>query len=181
MQNNGDVSIAGSTSIGLASANERLNVNNSFVNVTMTVKARPGDLYALNVEGTPANTVSIFWTVSSDGRLKQEVKPYEAGLHEVLQLHTIRYRYKDDPKRGLSSMQEHTGVVAQEVQKVFPDAIITDKDGYLSLQADPIFWASIHAIQELNHKVEERDAKISELEKRLIQLEKTVQALAGAK
>jgi hypothetical protein len=81
----------------------------------------------------------------------------------------------------LSSKQQRTGVVAQEVQKVFPDAVLTDKDGYLSVQADPIFWASINAIQELNHKVEERDAKISQLEKRLSQLEKLIQPSAATK
>jgi len=125
--------------VGIGSGNQQLSVNHGFNNVTMNVKARSGDLYALNVEGTPANTVSIFWTVSSDARLKQDVQPYELGLNELLQLQTVRYRYRDDEKHGLSSQRDHTGVIAQEVQKVFPEAVIKDQDGYLALQPDAIF------------------------------------------
>ncbi|MNL40632.1 hypothetical protein D3C87_1629950 [compost metagenome] len=42
-----------------------------------------------------------------------------------------------------------TGFIAQEVQKVIPDAVHTRKDGYLELNADPIHWAMVNAVQEL--------------------------------
>ncbi len=194
------VTVGGSTYIG--SGNQQVGLNGNYPNVTMTIRERGGDDFGFVVKdsggndfmnlqssgnrglyltGTPYDTVSIFWTTFSDERLKQDVRPYEAGLKELLQLQTVRYRYLDDAKRGLNSKQGHSGVIAQQAQKIFPDAVLEGADGYLSLQADSIFWASIHAIQELNHKMDEKDAKISELEKRLSQLEKGVQTLSASK
>jgi trimeric autotransporter adhesin len=63
------------------------------------------------------------------------------------------------------------GFIAQEVREVIPDAVSEGKDGYLTLKADPIHWAAINAIRELNAKLEDKDARIAALEQRLEKLE----------
>lgn len=108
------------------------------------------------------------WSIPSDRRVKKDIRDYEHGLDEILQLRPVRFHYRDDASRGLSSANEEVGVIAQEVREVIPDAVTEGKDGYLSLKADPIHWATIRAIQELNAKVETRrehpDARIEKLE-----------------
>ncbi|HWY73976.1 MAG TPA: tail fiber domain-containing protein [Verrucomicrobiae bacterium] len=165
--------------INAGNGSSRFNFNTGgYNNVTMTVNAISGDLYGLDVLGTPADTASIFWTVPSDERLKYNIQPCDYGLTELMQLHTISYRYRDDPARGLNSKHEHTGVLAQEVQKVFPDAVLTQPDGYLALTPDPIFWASINAIQELNQKLESKDQEVAELKSQLAELKQMVNSLS---
>ena len=56
-----------------------------------------------------------------------------------------------------------TGMIAQEVQKVIPDAIHVGKSGYLELNADPIHWAVVNAIQELYSKLFGKNGEVSSL------------------
>ena len=50
----------------------------------------------------------------------------------------------------LPSDQELYGYVAQEVEKVIPEAVRHDKSGYLSMYSDPILLALVNAVKELN-------------------------------
>ena len=126
-------------------------------------------LYLNGIAGKTQGGTS--WIFFSDRRLKQNVRAYEPGLNEVLRLRPVRFRYHDDPKLGLTSAQEEVGFIAQEVREVIPDAVTEGKDGYLMLMADPIHWAAINAIQELNAKLEEQRAENGGLKQRLEKLE----------
>ncbi len=108
--------------------------------------------YTLHVVGTAGLSTGTAWTNASDLRLKDIHGDYEYGLNEVLQLHTVRYNYKKDNPLGLPSDFSKTGFIAQEVQKVIPDAVSTRKDGYLELNVDPIHWAVVNAIKDLYNK-----------------------------
>jgi len=114
------------------------------------------------------------WNTPSDRRLKQGVRPYEPGLNEVLQLRPVRFRYREDKARGLTSAREEVGLIAQDVREVIPDAVTEAKDGYLTLQADPIHWAAVNAIRELNEKLQQKDARIAAMERRLENLEQLI-------
>jgi hypothetical protein len=92
-----------------------------------------------------------------------------------LQLHTVRYSYKKDNPLKLPSDYQKTGFIAQEVQKVIPDAVTKRTDGYLELNVDPIHWAVVNAVKELYHKwfddsqiihekLSEQDRKIASIE-----------------
>ena len=91
----------------------------------------------------------------------------------------MRFRYRDDLKLGLTSTQEEVGFIAQEVREVIPDAVTEGKDGYLMLKADPIHWAAINAIQELNAKLEEQRAENAGLKQRLEKLEQRMNEKNG--
>ncbi|WP_374073545.1 tail fiber domain-containing protein [Bdellovibrio bacteriovorus] len=108
--------------------------------------------YTLHVVGTAGLSTGTAWTNASDARLKDIHGDYEYGLNEVLKLHTVRYNYKQGNALGLPSDFSKTGFIAQEVQKVIPDAVSTRKDGYLELNVDPIHWAVVNAIQDLYNK-----------------------------
>jgi hypothetical protein len=108
--------------------------------------------YSLHVVGTAGLSTGTAWTNASDIRLKDIRGDYEYGLAEVLKLHTVRYNYKKDNALGLPSDFEKTGFIAQEVQKVIPDAVKVRPDGYLELNVDPIHWAVVNAIKDLYRK-----------------------------
>ena len=180
----------------------RLNVNNSgFGNVTMVLQAGSGDNVPISVKDSAGNEVFVLitgsppalnmygnayknsggtsWGTFSDRRLKQDVRAYEPGLNEVLQLRAVRFRYRDGLKPGLTSAQEEVGFIAQEVREVIPDAVTEGADGYLMLKADPIHWAAINAIQELNQKMERQRAENAELKARLAKLEQLLTSKNG--
>ena len=118
------------------------------------------------------------WAVLSDERLKQDIRAFKPGLNEVLRLRPVRFRYREGIKRGLTSTHEEVGFIAQEVQPVIPEAVTEEKEGYLTLKADPIHWASVNAIKELNAKLEQEQSENAELKRRLTDMETRLDQLA---
>jgi hypothetical protein len=104
--------------------------------------------HILHIAGQGRATATS-WTTTSDIRLKDIESDYTYGLNEILQLHTVHFRYKKDNPLGLPSDKTHTGVIAQELQKVIPEAVEKTDDGYLTVNVDPVHWAVINAIKEL--------------------------------
>ena len=47
----------------------------------------------------------------------------------------------------------HTGVIAQEIEAVLPECVVTSARGAKTVNTDPIMWALINAVKELSAKV----------------------------
>ena len=93
------------------------------------------------------------WNVVSDNRLKNIQGPFEYGLDEICSLNPVRFNYKENNIFSLPSDQPHVGIVAQEVQKVIPDAISKTDDGFLTLNMDPVYMAMINAIKQQQKQI----------------------------
>ena len=109
---------------------------------------------------------SFSGNVISDRRLKYVGKESTTGLDKVRQLKVFNFTYKKD-----TTKTPHVGVIAQDLQKVFPNAVKKGTDGFLTIRMEDMFYAVINAIKEL-------DAKITALQKEnqeLKQLVKQVQ------
>ena len=109
---------------------------------------------------------NILNVIASDRRLKYVGKDNNDGLAKIKQLKVFNYVYKKD-----TTKTPHVGVIAQDLQKVFPNAVQKGKDGFLTIRMEDMFYAVINAIKEL-------DAKITALQKEnqeLKQLVKQVQ------
>ena len=110
------------------------------------------------------------WGVASDQRLKKITGKYKRGLNDILKLKTYYYRYKDNDQKGLSSKNEVVGIMAQDVQPVFPEAIYKEKDGYLGFVMDPIIWGLVNAVQEQNREMASLKQEHEELKSALCEL-----------
>lgn len=145
----------------------------------------------IHITGTPyRDGGDIAWTVPSDARLKDVRRSYNRGLKEILNIDTIIYNYKKGNIKNIDPEKEFTGVLAQNVQDNIPEAVKEDKDGFLSLNTTPIFWAMINAIKDLYHEVtgvqreiaslkednKAKDQEIKELKERLDRIEKSINA-----
>lgn len=104
------------------------------------------------------------WTASSDARLKDIKGDYERGLEDVLALRPVMFEYKAGNPRGEPEGKVFVGMVAQDVQGFFPEAVKKEKDGYLSLDMTPIHYAYINAIKALSDKNTALEARIKALE-----------------
>lgn len=89
---------------------------------------------------------------SSDERLKENIKPYEPTT-SVLDLSIKEFNYK-------GSKVKSVGVIAQEVQKLFPDAVSADKkSGYLSVDDRSLMYMLIAEVKKLRDRVNELEGK----------------------
>ena len=102
----------------------------------------------------------------SDRRLKYVGKDNNDGLAKIKQLKVFNYVYKKD-----TTKTPHVGVIAQDLQKVFPNAVQKGKDGFLTIRMEDMFYAVINAIKELDAKYQAQEQRINELEKRIEKLE----------
>jgi trimeric autotransporter adhesin len=132
--------------------------------------ANPIHLLQLGTDDA-AKPGTAFWTVVSDERLKTINGNYTKGLSDILKLNTIRYNYKAGNNHNLPAEEEFYGFSAQEVQKIFPEAVRTDKDGYLNLNIHPIMIAYVNAFKEQQLLIDKQQKTIDELIKRVEKLE----------
>jgi len=88
------------------------------------------------------------WTVASDERLKRNVVPLTDALQLLLQMRGVRFEWKD-ANRTANVSDSQIGMVAQEVEKVFPDWVSTDPDGYRELTVRGFEALVIEALREL--------------------------------
>ncbi|MBX2995921.1 MAG: tail fiber domain-containing protein, partial [Bdellovibrionaceae bacterium] len=98
------------------------------------------------------------WNNFSDRRLKEHISPLKSSLEKVTSLQGVEYDWKDEKQRKLSGHQ--IGLIAQDVEKVFPEAVKTDKNnkqlegGVKSLEYTMLIAPMIEAIKELHAKVQ---------------------------
>lgn len=122
--------------------------------------------YQLYVDGNAAKSLGgSTWIVSSDLSLKNLTGNYDKGLQEINALQAVKFYYKEGNPRDLPSDQEQIGFVAQEVQKVFPEAVNVGEDSLLDFNMHPINVALINAIKELkaeNDRLKAENEKINE-------------------
>jgi phage shock protein A len=103
--------------------------------------------------------LAVFLT-TSDRRLKNVGKAFKAGLDEIKKLEVFHYTFKKDPDKT-----PRVGVMAQDLQKIFPDAVFKGEDGFLRIRMEDMFYAVVNAIKELADKVVAHDKRIEELAK----------------
>ena len=103
---------------------------------------------------------------TSDRRLKYVGKENSSGLDKIRQLKVFNYTYKKDDNK-----EPHVGVIAQDLQKVFPDAVKKGKDGFLTIRMEDMFYAVINAVKELDARVTALEKENAELKARLDRLE----------
>jgi hypothetical protein len=93
--------------------------------------------------------------LSSDMRLKTNITPITSALTKVNTITGYTFEFiKDSGKR-------RSGVLAQEIQDILPEAVYTDADGYLSVSYDAIIPLLIQAIKEQQKKIEELETVIT--------------------
>jgi hypothetical protein len=119
--------------------------------------------YLLDIAGTVhANNVDT----SSDARFKTNIITLTDSLEKVLALRGVRYdwRREDYPERKFDSRPQ-IGFIAQEVEKILPEVVSKDSEGYRSVSYGKMVPVLVEAIKALQLKVAERNQLIDSLDK----------------
>jgi hypothetical protein len=148
----GYYNLSGNTVTG--SATQANTANTAFVIGNGTFSSR-SDAFKVMANGdtTVSNdlTVNGDVVVSSDARLKANIMSLGSTLAKLLLIDGKRYTMKKDGKQKI-------GVLAQDIQKVFPELVTTDDKDMMAVNYQGLVPVLINALKE-------QDDKISRLEK----------------
>lgn len=92
-------------------------------------------------------------TAYSDIRLKEDIEVIQNPLEKVSKVSGVLYTSKKSKKRM-------TGVIAQEVREVLPEAVLEDEDGYLSVAYGNLVGLLVEAIKDQQKQIDELKSKM---------------------
>jgi endosialidase-like protein len=104
-------------------------------------------------------------TATSDERLKTNIQPFTRGLDAVVAISPKTYQWNKEGQKytGLPADLVQSGLIAQDVQKVIPEAIGHEGD-YLSIDNRTLLAVLINAIKELAAENDSLKVRIATLE-----------------
>jgi hypothetical protein len=171
----GDINVNGD--IIIASASTLVSSAGSFGNIQVAVtddntidtltgdlklSAVAGNLVAIQTNTTITGILSVtdditaFW--SSDERLKDNITPIDDPLAKVLSISGNTFDWNDNSNKS----GHDVGLIAQEIEKVLPEAVTTRDNGYLAVDYHKVVPLLVEAIKEISSKVESLEQKLQD-------------------
>jgi hypothetical protein len=121
----------------------------------------------IRVEGDIQYTGNL--SCISDIRLKENITLLRGAIEKVSALKGIYFNFK-----GESSDNREVGVIAQDVEKVLPELVSTDKQGYKSVDYTKLTPVLIEAVKELKAENELLKQRLETQEKTLQQIQTVI-------
>ncbi len=169
-------------------------VGNTSLNGNTTVGGtlKTSTYAAIGYESTwsPSSTDKLFvngtaranaYYYNSDARYKANIALLKTPLEKLLSVHGYSYYNKLSEKNDI-------GVIAQEVEKAYPELVQTDDEGYKSVSYGNLVAPVIEAIRELSNKLDslfdkyaDQQAQLKSQQSQINALEARLQALEQAK
>jgi hypothetical protein len=118
------------------------------------------------------------WTILSDHRLKKNIRPLSGALERLLRLRGVTFEWID-PRSHRGACGGNIGLIANEVESVFPEWVGRDPQGYRTLTIGGFEALTAEALRDLRAEKDaqleklraEKDAQISDLTVRLERME----------
>jgi hypothetical protein len=112
---------------------------------------------------------------SSDRRFKKNITPFGPILDRFAALQPVYYNWRasEFPERHFGEAQTY-GLVAQDVEQVLPDLVVTGEDGFKAIDYSKLPMLTIEAVKELKAENEDLKAENEDLRRRLVNVERLV-------
>ena len=147
-------SIGGNVGIGTATPSEKLEVAGN-IKIVSTATCTLGG-------GTGATSCT------SDSRMKKDITPLKNSLEKINELKGVSFLWKKE-----TSGDRHLGIIAQDVEKVFPELVTIDKDsGYKMVAHSLLIAPMIEAIKEVAFRLRSTSDSVSVVTQKIESLEK---------
>jgi len=153
-------SVAGSSGVisnaMIASALTGLAVSHSTVAITGTTISTSSATGALIVSGGVGVTGNIYasgdiispnFYSQSDLALKQNVVPIKNPLEKLMGISGVNFKWKNNKAKAV-------GIIAQDVEKVLPEAVSTDGQGYKVVSYDSLIPLLIESVKSLKAELD---------------------------
>lgn len=132
-----------------------------YIEGNVGIDTYPSPSCALSVDGIAAKPGGGSWAVLSDLRMKKNICEINSALDLLLRLRGVRFEYTDQSQFGYLP-GEQIGMIAQEVEGVFPEWVAEDGDGYKSVMFRGFEALTVEALRQLR---EVKDREIAELKR----------------
>ncbi len=154
----GAATLLGQVGIGTFSPNYTLDVN--------------GDINASGA--VRANGVEL----TSDARYKTHIANLSDPLDNLLNLRGVSYEWNRAayPDKNFSEKRQF-GFIAQELEKIFPELVTTNADGYKSVNYLGVVPLLVEAVKVQQKQLHAKDSKIADLEAKIDALTKRFDAM----
>lgn len=156
----------GGTALGASSnlfwdvANDRLGINDG------------APAAALDVQGD-INYTGVIVDVS-DRRQKTDIRNLTNALEKLRFVEGVSFVMRDDPERTVE-----LGVIAQDVEKIYPQLVVTSPDGIKSMNYSGMIGPLVEAIKELDDQNTALTNENSELRKMVHELSARMDVIEG--
>ena len=97
----------------------------------------------------------------SDARLKTDIRPIDTPLSKIMTLNGVYYMWdrQNYPQMSFSNDRQ-IGLIAQDVEAVFPELVTTDANGYKQVDYERMTAVLIEAIKEQQIKIEHLEQRL---------------------
>ncbi len=94
-------------------------------------------------------------TACSDIRYKKRIEPLKNSIDKIKMLNGVSYYWKKEefPDRDFSDGKQ-IGIIAQELEKVYPELVSTDANGYKSVDYSRLAPILLEAVKEQQQTIE---------------------------
>ena len=140
--------------------------------------------YQLDVNGTARVTTLI---QSSDERLKKDIRAFSSE-DKMNNLSVYKYKLKGGIQSAVNTMladsvasteptlanqsltKDHVGLMAQEVEAIYPDLVYTDQQGYKAIDYSQFIPILIDRTNKQEEKINSQQQEIDQLKKEMAEL-----------
>lgn len=141
-------------------------IGGDFTNGRLGINRMP-TTYALEVAGTiwaNGSTITAGASTWSDARFKTNIITISNALSGICNLRGVTYDWDNSNNKTLNFPKgKQIGVIAQEVEKVFPELVSTDEDGYKSVAYEKLSAILVEAMKEQQKLIDEQKRTIETL------------------
>jgi hypothetical protein len=135
-------------------------------NANVGIGTAPSSTYKLGVSGY---IIAVDYYVYSDIRLKKNVRSLDGDgvIAKVRDMNVIEYNYKDEVTRGEKDLdKKYIGVIAQDVEKSFPNAVKTDENGNKTVSINSLTAILLQAVKDQQKQIDELRQEVEALKNR---------------
>jgi hypothetical protein len=115
-------------------------------------------------------------SAASDLSFKRDIKPLEGSLEKVTSLKGVSFAWRTEqyPERGFRDGRQ-IGLIAQDVEKVLPELVKTDKDGKKSLSYDKLTAVLVEAVKAQQKQIAAQEARLERQAAEIAELKRLLQ------
>ena len=137
-------------------------MNSSFLGKVTINNGNSNPTYELEVTGNVAVN-GVF--VHSDKRWKKNIETIDYALDKVLKLRGVSFEWRSEELWDKNFVKgEQIGFIAQEVEDVVPEVVVTDNQGYKLLDYSKLTALLIEAVKELKTENKNLEKRVEILE-----------------
>lgn len=176
-----NINSSGYVGINNASPSYRLDVSGTvrFVDSSKSLIYSNGSLYNTSGLNGFLGTSSYYWgylyvtqpfftnspVIMSDKNLKTDIKDFNSVTDMIKQLRPVKYKLNYSQSNGdVIVTEEQFGLIAQEVQKLFPEIVADRGDGTLGIKYTELIPVLIKTCQEQQTLIDDLKARVAKLE-----------------